>query len=967
MVHTRAQGYSDTSESALASAPADRTRSKTQGKPALQSERPDPRINRKKKTIKVPVVEITQTLSRLKAPASSVSRLQVPLSNQVAPVLQPVLDQELEPSASRAPCPKESAKIPGSSVPRVHLAPGQEMDTSVPRPNESDKLSATSGLIPSNIPNRPPTPLPSPILTPFPAALGNHNQLEALEMLDVSYADLDREELEYRKKKSVSKDNEQDGSVLAGNSDNFSVYDNESEWGGCASDNDMALSSPIASSHSQLHPQSSTPQEQAVQALREYVASSMEEDEIMDELQGLLGKLSSVWYEAITTATGQPDETVEERQQALEEYIPTLLHTRILIPSHYESTPPSTRVQSPTPQERAVDALRSYITSPMAVGEIADHLYGLLGDLSADWHHAITLATTEPDQTVEEVQEAFEAFVPSLLGHRRSMRQQQVVYYNEVDDMAEDDSCSSDWGAEREQEKALERKRRERTRKLREKNGEVLKSPEMSISDSETEEEDPPLVVKRPYTRDTARGKGQATSGPRNIIKKAPVSTNNKQGSDDSEPGTDDEDDEDNSGRVPAAMKAEIWRVRADYEGKMEEIARQFNHTIQAAYRVAGDLMISSRDPNLFNLFQKWYVAEDGNNSKVPDSMNPGTFLSQKWQELRREKLGEDWEKPDKVEEEFAYLRKWHSDRYIKDPKMIKGPSRHDVKAVAKIISDVAKQATLNRGLWVYAFIIDPNGRYSMISGWGKEFESMKVTYPTQISSQLHDAFVLFGNEQLKVQYDSSIESELQLLIKDAAKVGSDRGRERALVPRILLYDIGHLDMNRPRRFPWKNFADYAYKNQIRIENWPEDILAPGAGLSGVNQAVPKNGGPSRLTAARINELPWLKNAWERREENPTPPQDITSKALRVVSWTEAEKRFSSADQKNVALVKCTDSRTLVSVLHSKDWRKEQGLIAKKNVGRKEKGKSRKRTPTPTSSSAAEGLGNLLGLKDSRT
>ncbi|KAK7461534.1 hypothetical protein VKT23_008708 [Stygiomarasmius scandens] len=347
VVHTRTQGYSNTSESALASAPADRTRSKTQGKPALQSERLDPRINRRKKMIKVLVVEITQTLSRLKAPASSVSRLQVPLSNQVAPVLQPVLDQELEPSASRAPRPKESAKLPGFSVSRlqVHLgnqvAPGQETDTSVPRPNESDNAGARSHCSQYMVfifafvsyershsvqyTQSSTYSSPSLVLAPFPAALGDHGQLEALEMLDVSYADLDREELEYRKKQSVGKDNEQRRSGEV----------------------------------------SSTPQERAVEALREYVVSSMEEDEITDELQALLA---------------------EERQQALEEYIPSLLHTQLYnpVPSRSESTPPSTRVQSPTPQEKVVDALRSYVTSAMGVGEITDHLYSLLGIISSE-------------------------------------------------------------------------------------------------------------------------------------------------------------------------------------------------------------------------------------------------------------------------------------------------------------------------------------------------------------------------------------------------------------------------------------------------------------------------------------------------------------------------------------------------------------------------------------------------------
>ncbi|KAK7438739.1 hypothetical protein VKT23_017869 [Stygiomarasmius scandens] len=277
---------------------------------------------------------------------------------------------------------------------------------------------------------------------------------------------------------------------------------------------------------------------------------------------------------------------------------------------------------------------------------------------------------------------------------------------------------------------------------------------------------------------------------------------------------------------------------------------------------------------------------------------------------------------------------------------MTKGPTKHDVRAVAKIISDgYAKQATLNRGIWVYAFVVDPTGHHSMISGWGKEYENMKVAFPSQITSQLHDVGILLGGEHIKVQIGSAVSAELKSLVLTAAEVGNDRDCERGLVPKILLYDIGSLGIKHPARFPWKNFSNYAYKHQIRIMNWPEDLAAPGAGLKDVNQAVSKTGGPSSLTATRIEELLWLRDAWARKDANPTPPEHITSKALRVVSWSDEEKNLSPEKQKDVALVKCSDGRTLTSVLNSKQWRKQQNLPADESDAENPKNTS----PSPSS------------------
>ncbi|KAK7442278.1 hypothetical protein VKT23_016250 [Stygiomarasmius scandens] len=194
-----------------------------------------------------------------------------------------------------------------------------------------------------------------------------------------------------------------------------------------------------------------------------------------------------------------------------------------------------------------------------------------------------------------------------------------------------------------------------------------------------------------------------------------------------------------------------------------------------------------------------------------------------------------------------------------------------------------------------------------MIAGWGREFKALKTKHPTQITQQLNDLTNMIGYERIRAESDAVVSRELKGLAFRAAEVGPDREQEWALVPQILLYDIAALGIQAPKRFLWKGYADWAYQHQVCIENWAEGIPAPGSGLTKVNEAVPKAGGPSQLTLARIQELLLMKEGWVRNEENPSIPEHITKAALQVVLWSDEDKALPSDQQKHVALVKCVD------------------------------------------------------------
>jgi hypothetical protein len=105
----------------------------------------------------------------------------------------------------------------------------------------------------------------------------------------------------------------------------------------------------------------------------------------------------------------------------------------------------------------------------------------------------------------------------------------------------------------------------------------------------------------------------------------------------------------------------------------------------------------------------------------------------------------------------------------------------------------------------------------------------------------------------------------------------------------LVHFSLEQLDISGPKKFPWSTYANFVYKNQIRIINWPEDLPAPGSGFTNVVQAFSKTKTRSTLIAKRIEEFVWLTEAWARGEDVSEAPEEISKNALRVVSWTDGE------------------------------------------------------------------------------
>ncbi|KAK7433721.1 hypothetical protein VKT23_020602 [Stygiomarasmius scandens] len=880
-----------------------------------------------------------------------------------------------------------------SEQPPPDPGPGSEEAT------EGQEGSATSVETPheTSIITRSPTPHPSIVLSPDAETDTLPNELATLGMLDVSMADLDAEAEEIALKKSAlgvssSAELEPEQQAFSGEP-SFTrdpAPDDSSD-----PERQAVHNSPTPPQHYQsrllraLEKQgivlTSPSSKRRSHASQTHIPQPLSPMRSRTSLNDTVGQEIELFHPRppFTPAVDDTEERDDESEWGgcvSDDTGPTESQQQ----SVGASAPPPPL--SPSRAQEAVAALREYSASAsMSIPAITSKLESILQThFTKKWSDAVDTATPQ-DPDDKQCQGRLELLVPSLL---RPQRAKKSVSYAPTstdanDSLVDYDSGgSSDYGAEQEEEQRKKMAKLRRTKKIKAK--ERQDAGEYSASGEEDDDDDPeqeddyddseedPALVPRHTRRGKERRKKNKKATPKvqgNGTGKAPASTpttiittNNKgkkaqNGSPDATIGDEDEDkdeDEDSStGKIPAAMQAEVWHLRTQYESEMQRIASRFGQPVHHAYKLAGEVTVRSRDPNLFNIFEKWWVAEGGNNGKLPNDVNPGTFFGEQWQNHRKETLGEAWNDSQKVEEEYAWLRTWFSDRYSNDPKMTRGPTKADVKKVAGVVSDVAKQAMLNRGVLVFSFVIDPVGEHSMIAGWGKEFKALKTEHPTQITRQLQDVTTLVRHERINAEVGAAVSDELQNLALKASEVGTDRERERALVPQILLYDIGTLGI-KAKKFKWKSFANYAYRNQICIKNWPEGIPAPGSGLTKVNHAVPKAGGPSQLTLARIQELMLLREGWARKEENPSIPDHIRKAALRVVSWSDEDKALPPNQQKDVALVSCVDGRTLTSVLHSTDWQTEQGqddaevgvsTNTKTNPRSKQKPKLKSKTP----------------------
>ncbi|THU87798.1 hypothetical protein K435DRAFT_866938 [Dendrothele bispora CBS 962.96] len=558
--------------------------------------------------------------------------------------------------------------------------------------------------------------------------------------------------------------------------------------------------------------------------------------------------------------------------------------------------------------------------------------------LPVQWTRAIDAVLRAPDEgSVEESIANMMSVLPDVLALYPSVS--YPVPGGDTDDEKEDNGnkCEDEVENQEENQEGVEGT----GGKEEDKYQETGRVDENKGNEEEREEQDPPLRSskrrygpKRPRSsvkrKDKRKGvhshrkqhedKGSAGKNDDdedmddNVNANADANDNanaNDQDEDDNDSGSELDPDESinyKKGPLEAEYRARAIANYEEYEAKQRELAREAGKPVQAIFRAAGDSRKLLRDVNLWNLFQVWMVHPEG--GKVEES---DTRL-------------EDETGSDGASRKSANKIEWWEPLYDAQllPIRQKGLSKRRIQKIGDEFANNARHANRNIGVIVFGFVIDVHGKNSVMWGAGQEFVNMRNRSQSQLNQYLRDVETLLRQSNLNIRLGIDKSSDHWYMANEANQIARFTGKDkhRQFVSLALRYDLSRVVPSsswKNGKFKWQDFANIAYLHQVKIVNWHSGVPVPGNGLQTLKTNVPVNK-LYELSEERLKELKQHYSAYERGEREEDFVIKLNDKALRLVSWTEAEKALSVEEQGEVGVVLATDDTTLCKVLNSDKW-----------------------------------------------
>ncbi|KAJ7872676.1 hypothetical protein B0H14DRAFT_3131513 [Mycena olivaceomarginata] len=270
-----------------------------------------------------------------------------------------------------------------------------------------------------------------------------------------------------------------------------------------------------------------------------------------------------------------------------------------------------------------------------------------------------------------------------------------------------------------------------------------------------------------------------------------------------------------------------------------------------------------------------------------------------------------------------------------------------------------SESAYRDGGFHVFGFVINTDGgstsfgattaykllRQRQASVWKsttREYESRLHVLQMELDG-------LNASEVVKSQRTQDLESVRPHVTKDG-DVEGDRDSTRKFIKDCLVKDLLDILVVRnqltvqdatssSQTMKWTAWADYAYENQLRLENWDDDMASNGK--------YPKKGFNINFFQERENErvVPAL-DARHFPEDDNTDREELAEKAMRIVSWTEDEMAVSLEKQGDVPIIQTVSGVTVASVSSAGKWEKAvkgKHEKAEKERKKKSKGKGKER------------------------
>ncbi|KAJ7833842.1 hypothetical protein B0H14DRAFT_3710152 [Mycena olivaceomarginata] len=402
------------------------------------------------------------------------------------------------------------------------------------------------------------------------------------------------------------------------------------------------------------------------------------------------------------------------------------------------------------------------------------------------------------------------------------------------------------------------------------------------------------------------------------------------------------------SGPVPQGAKDCLLKAQDDLAQIVEQMAVELNKPAHLLWQVIDAQPKGVRSPTAWNMFQTWLYAPTGGAQKHEKHLSKTERA-----ELDRAQYGsyldeldismDDRKKSKKVLEKMTWLTTWHAD------------FQEEVASISRDLTKISESAYRDGGFHVFGFVINTDGgstsfgattaykllRQRQASVWKsttREYESRLHVLQMELDG-------LNASEVVKSQRTRDLECVRPRVTEDG-DVEGDRDSTRKFIKDCLVKDLLDILVVRnqltvqdatssSQTMKWTAWADYAYENQLRLENWDDDMASNGK--------YPKKGFNINFFQERENErvVPAL-DARHFPEDYNVDREELAEKAMRIVSWTEDEMAVSLEKQGDVPIIQTVSGVTVASVSSAGKWEKAvKGKHEKAEKERKKKAKGK--------------------------
>ncbi|KAJ7607188.1 hypothetical protein FB45DRAFT_1040453 [Roridomyces roridus] len=442
------------------------------------------------------------------------------------------------------------------------------------------------------------------------------------------------------------------------------------------------------------------------------------------------------------------------------------------------------------------------------------------------------------------------------------------------------------------------------------------------------EEEEGDVVSRKKRTK--SKGKGKAQPKDKQNARPGKAGANGKGNEKEKEkvaspsPSDGEQDDEQDArpGPLNAACKAELKDLQSAFDEGIKAVAKKYGKSVHTLHKHLHLSTTSFRKPSGWNVFQPWYTAADGgaNSAEGVPSDEWSRKVGEAWKAAKLEaKLGA---KPS-LEECFKampWLEEWNKTHKaaIIDFRVDQGAFPADINKVIDTTTKMGVSAYQTMGLHLNAMLLDPaHGHNRLIAGsqavevlqsradlnWEKQMTltSAKVTViqdkldkqgtiaededldQTKPEDKYPSMMVGLTGDKLRDKFRKYVQTRLVSYLRAIMKA---RGCEETEISKAQM------------RWTLTGWADLAYKYQLRLENYPDEVVAQF------------HKGDKAFSAP---VLATVVGRMEKAQGCPAHKKDKSINvdlALRIVPWTQEEEEMLPEQQAEITVLKTKKKKT---------------------------------------------------------